>query len=71
LSKIANKPIVLTPLILGYVVGAVGIYALLYKLSPVVADDRVMPSNASGEATHVEVIELFPTDQQVEQIKAA
>jgi hypothetical protein len=62
---------VLAPLLLGYVVGAVGIYALLYKLSPVVTDDNVMQSNVSGEATHVEVIELFPSETSVEQVKAA
>lgn len=50
----------LVPALLGYIVGAVGVYTLLYKLSPVVADDRdarVFASNQSGQA---EVIELFP-----------
>jgi hypothetical protein len=58
-------------MLLGYVVGSVGIYALLYKVSPVVTDDRVAQLNASGEATHVEVIELFPSEQSSDQSKAA
>ena len=61
----------LTPLLLGYVVGAVGIYALLYKLSPVVTDDYVMQSSASSDVKHVEVIELFPVDQSTDKVKAA
>lgn len=61
----------LAPLLLGYVVGAVGIYALLYKISPVVAEDRVAQFNAPDGTTHVEVIELFPTEQSSEQTKAA
>jgi hypothetical protein len=70
-EQIANKPIVLAPLLLGYVVGAVGIYSLLYKISPVVTDDHVTQSNASGDVSHVEIIELFPAERSAEQSKAA
>lgn len=70
-GKLTNNPIVLAPLILGYVVGSVGIYAFLYKVSPVVTDDRVTQSNASGDATHVEIIELFPSESSRDQQKAA
>lgn len=67
----ANNRIVLAPLLLGYVAGAVGIYALLVKFSPVLTDDHVTLSTASGEATHVEVIELFPADKSDDIHKAA
>lgn len=60
----------LVPMLLGYVVGAVGIYTLLYKLSPMVAEDYVAEANG-----RVEVIDLFPGGQvaedTVEQRKAA
>ncbi|MEI7984258.1 MAG: hypothetical protein WCI55_01420 [Armatimonadota bacterium] len=61
----------LAPLLLGYVVGAVGIYSLLYKISPVVTDDHVARLNASGDASHVETIELFPAERSADQRKAA
>ena len=49
--------------------GAVGIYTVLYKLSPVVTEDLAMQSNASGVNGRVEIIELFPDSG--EQRKAA
>ena len=50
----------LVPALLGYIVGAVGIYTLLYKLSPVVAVDREVRNLASNGNGHTEIIELFP-----------
>ncbi len=61
----------LAPLLLGYVVGAVGIYSLLYKISPVVTDDHVAQQNASDDGSHIETIELFPAEHSADQRKAA
>jgi hypothetical protein len=50
----------LVPLVLGYVVGAVGMYSFLANAAPVLAEE---------EATHpavgyeTEVIELFPAEE--------
>ncbi len=61
----------LVPMLLGYLVGAVGVYSLLLKLSPVVTDDHVAQFNAPEGSAHVEVIELFPAEMQSDQSKAA
>ena len=62
----------LVPMLLGYLVGAVGVYTLLLRLSPVVTDDRVAHLGAPERGTlHVEVIELFPSGQPSDQAKAA
>jgi hypothetical protein len=62
----------LIPMLLGYVVGSVGIYTLLYKVSPVVTDDHMTRLNASGDGVQqFEVIELFGAEETAEQRKAA
>ena len=61
----------LVPMLLGYLVGAVGIYTLLLRLSPVVTDDHVAQFMAPQGDGHVEIIELFPAEQATEQAKAA
>ena len=61
----------LIPMLLGYFVGAVGIYTLLYKVSPVVTDDYAAQTNASEAGERVEVIELFPAGLPADHIKAA
>ena len=61
----------LIPMLLGYFVGAVGIYTLLYKVSPVITDDYAMQTNASGVGERVEVIELFPSGVPADHVKAA
>jgi len=53
----------LVPMLIGYVVGAVGIYTLLYKLSPMVTEDRVTQLSASGMDGRVEIIDLFSGSQ--------
>ena len=55
-------------MLIGYVVGAVGIYTILYKLSPVVADDLVMQSNTPTMNGRVEVIELFPDSSEQRKV---
>ena len=61
----------LVPMLLGYLVGAVGIYTLLLKLSPVVTDDHAAQIIAPEGDVHVEVIELFPSGQPADHAKAA
>lgn len=61
----------LVPMLLGYLVGSVGIYFLLYKVSPVVTEDHVARFDAPEGDGHVEVIELFPSGQPANQAKAA
>lgn len=63
----------LVPALLGYIVGAVGVYTLLYKLSPVVADDRDARVLASNQGGHAEIIELFPrrVDEDHDQVRKA
>lgn len=63
----ANKPNVIAPMLLGYLVGSVGIYTLLYQVSPVVSDD------IDGQDTvhQPEIIELFSDSHQADQAKAA
>ena len=53
----------LVPLVLGYVVGAVGIYTLLYKLSPVTPEDKLTLTHAPQSIGSTDVIELFPRRQ--------
>ena len=57
-------------MLLGYVVGAVGVYSLLLRLSPVVTDDRMAHSMMPESSARVEVIELFPAEAS-DQLKAA
>ena len=61
----------LVPMLLGYIVGAVGTYALLYKLAPVVSDDYATQTNASGVDGRVEVLELFPSNEVGDERKVA
>jgi len=63
----ANKPSVIAPMLLGYLVGSVGIYTLLYKVSPVVSDDI----NGQGSVHEPEIIELFSDHRPANQSKAA
>ena len=58
-------------MLLGYVVGAVGVYSLLLRLSPVVTDDRMAHNMAPEASVRVEVIELFPAENPSDQLKAA
>lgn len=61
----------LVPMLLGYLVGSAGIYFLLYKMSPVVAEDYVAQNNAPESDERVEIIELFPMGSPEDQVKAA
>lgn len=54
----------LLPMLLGYVVGAVGIYTLLYKFAPTVAEDRAFAYGDHDRLEAAEIIELFPTREQ-------
>ena len=63
--------VMLVPMLLGYLVGAVGVYTLLLRLSPVVVEDRMAHNMAPEADAHVEVIELFPQGLPEDQIKAA
>jgi hypothetical protein len=51
------------PMLLGYVVGAIGIYTLLYKLSPMMSEDQALPTTTAGTKFQAEVIELFPREE--------
>ncbi|MBS1703707.1 MAG: hypothetical protein JST12_18735 [Armatimonadetes bacterium] len=51
-------------MLLGYVVGAVGIYTLLYKFAPTVAEDRAFAYRDHDRLEAAEIIELFPTREQ-------
>lgn len=51
------------PLVLGYVIGAVGFYALLNKIAPVL-EVETATHPLSGSAEHTEVIELFPDQEK-------
>jgi hypothetical protein len=55
----------LAPLVLGYVIGAVGFYSLLHKTAMVV-DEKAATASGSRET---EIVELFPARQ--EERKAA
>ena len=55
-------PVMLIPLVLGYVIGAAGFYTLLSKTAPVLEVEGASTMTGAGE--HSEVIELFP-DQEV------
>ena len=61
----------LVPTLLGYLVGSVGIYFLLYKVSPVVTEDHVARFDAPEGDGQVDIIELFQSGQTAEQAKAA
>ncbi len=63
----ANKPNVIAPMLLGYLVGSVGIYTLLYKVSPVVSDDI----NGQAAVHEPEIIKLFSDHQPADHLKAA
>ena len=63
----ANKPNVIAPMLLGYLVGSVGIYTLLYKVSPVVSEDI----NGQASVHEPEIIELFPEARPADQVRAA
>ncbi|MDH4387371.1 MAG: hypothetical protein QE269_01455 [Fimbriimonas sp.] len=52
----------LIPLVLGYVVGAVGFYTLLSKTAPVIKVEGTSSMTGAGE--HSEVIELFPDQEE-------
>ena len=55
----------LLPLVLGYVVGAVGVYAILYKSAPFIVDSE--SETVGHEVKHgfcdTTVIELFPEQE--------
>lgn len=55
--------LMILPMLLGYVVGAIGIYTLLYKLSPMMVEDQAIPTTAAGTTFQAEVIELFPREE--------
>jgi hypothetical protein len=58
-------------MLLGYVVGAVGVYSLLLRFSPVVTDDRMAHLVVPESSAHVEILELFPSGESADQANAA
>ena len=52
----------LIPLVLGYVVGAVGFYTLLSKTAPILEVEGT--SNMTGAGEHSEVVELVPDQEE-------
>jgi hypothetical protein len=57
------------PLILGYVVGAAGAYALLFRKAPVIEEEFFEGKNSDGSTA--EVVELFPATEVSAEKKAA
>ncbi|HLP00248.1 MAG TPA: hypothetical protein VK171_16745 [Fimbriimonas sp.] len=52
----------LIPMLIGYVLGGAGIYFLLTRFAPVVAEDPVDLILENGGMGETEVIELFPQE---------
>lgn len=57
------------PMILGYVVGAVGAYTLLFRNTPVIEEEFFEGKNSDGSTA--EMVELFPSTDVSAERKAA
>lgn len=61
--------LMILPLVLGYVVGAVGAYTMLFRNAPVIEEEFFEGKNADGSTA--ELVELFPNTDVTAERKAA